>query len=120
MPRRSYDQIVDAVTIDVASSGNGKSSFVIQALPFNFEPPHTCSNVLQISRVAQAVAVTEDYIGCTGSFREVVLWRTDDQVIDPVAVNIAGTRHRSASEVEVVGPANLEPATSHSEVGELN
>ena len=97
------DQIVNAVAVDVAGTGNGLADFVPCCTTVDDK---ACAAIAtgqacEIKAAIKSTGLAEHNIACTGIHivANISPWRPDDEVIDAISIHITGTGHGHATVV---------------------
>jgi len=97
---RPDDQVGQAVAIDVAGRGDTKAAAVTRTLSVDHEAAVAIGDCREVD--GRAAGLAEDDIAAPGiaASRGVAVGRSDDQVGQAVAIDVAGRGHTIAAEVK--------------------
>ena len=95
--RRADNQVVEAVAVDVARRRDGIAGMVVSDLGVDPEAADTQRDVIEVDRREAARRAEHDIGGAAvEKARAVVVVSADDHIVEAVAVDVAGSRHREA------------------------
>ena len=98
------DQVVEAVAVDVAGRGHREAARSRRpSSPWMTKPPRAGGDGGEVDRGAEAAGLAEHHIAVAGTSRAVAgavgAMRPDDQVVEAVAVDVAGRGDRASRNV---------------------
>ena len=108
--RRSDDQVGEAVAVDIAGARHAVTAVVERTLAIDDEAAGACRNRRQVDRRGSGLAEHDVASARGGAAGWVTLGRPDNEVGEPVAVDIAGTRHAEAAGIAQALAVDHEPA----------
>ena len=119
------DQVVEAVAVDVAGRGDRDAGPVVAILAEDCQTAAAGGDGCQVDGRAKAARLAEDHVAVAGVIgldiaRRVAARRADDQVVEAVAVDVAGRRDRDARIVAGILAEDDEAAAAGGDAGQVD